>query len=159
MVNDELLYELMDEISDKDCLIIENVIEEVAHNKNIKKTVMRRIYAEPEGRKRKVVSIKKKFVLAVASVFMVFGVMACARKYDWDIEFAQTLGFPNAMEELKGGYVKIGVTDKQGDIEITAVQALGDKHNQWIQFDSNIPWEIEDEDNEFYRYGKYDISI
>lgn len=175
MKNNDLLYELMEEINDIEADMIEKNLDilkdESVGDISLKKQeslVMEKIYAElnkqestEQTEKPQKISKhrfnKRKFVVLLVAAVMMFSMVVYARANDWDIEFAKLIGLNGAMEELEGGYVKIGESVTEGDITITAVQSIGDKNNQWIQFDTSIPWEVGEEG--YYVFGDIEIEL
>ncbi len=148
MKTNELLYELMDDIDDAhlQTLQLDECKDEISLKKQEDMTISKISAAMPTDNKRSFMKLKKKkIIILVAVLVMIIGVVACGRKNDWDIEFAQMIGLSSVMEELEGGYVKIGQEDTHDGITIIAVQAIGDQRNQWIQFDTNIPWTVGEE--------------
>ncbi len=143
MRTDELLYELMDEIKDTEAVMLEensDVLQETL--KKQERLVLDKIQAKMSN--KKVTSFKgRRLVVLVAAAVMVFGMVAFAKENSWDVEMAEMLGLSGVMEELDGGYVRIDESDRQGNIEMVAVQSIGDQNSQWIQFDTNIPWTVE----------------
>ncbi|MBQ9984614.1 MAG: hypothetical protein IJP29_08490 [Lachnospiraceae bacterium] len=85
---------------------------------------------------------KHKAVVLVAAFVLVLGMVGFAKERDWDIEMADMLGLSAVMEELDGGYVKIGASDKSDGITITATQGIGDKNSMWVQLDTDLSWDV-----------------
>jgi len=85
---------------------------------------------------------KRKAVVLVATFILMIGMVGFAKEHDWDIQMADMLGISEAMEDLDGGYVKIGVSDTADDVTITASQLIGDKNCMWVQLDTNVPWTV-----------------
>lgn len=171
MKTDELLYDLMGELSDSEAYMIEKDLEKISSHNSIDEVSMKRqetmaitkifqqIEAEKNSKKvakHRVPLRKKRVAILVAVVVMIFGIVACGRKNDWDIEFAQMLGVDHAMEEMKGGYVRIDKSQKKGDIVVTVQQAIGDQHNQWVQIDTNVPWEVGEDG--YYMFDEYMVQ-
>ncbi len=177
MKNKDLLYELMEEINDTEADMIEKNLydleEESVDDVSLKRQeslVLDKIHAElgeqhlteqtSKGKKASKRKInKRKFVVLVAAAVMMFSMIVYARVNEWDIEFAKLIGLNGAMEELDGGFVKIDKSVKKGDITITAVQSIGDKNNQWIQFDTDVPWTIGESEEEYYMFEDVDIEL
>lgn len=85
---------------------------------------------------------KRKVVLLVATFILMIGMVAFAKEKDWDIEMAERIGLSSVMEELDGGYVKIGASDRSDGITITATQGIGDKNSMWVQLDTDLSWDV-----------------
>ncbi|MBO5088753.1 MAG: hypothetical protein J6C01_08760 [Lachnospiraceae bacterium] len=94
---------------------------------------------------------KRKAVVLVATFILMIGVVGFAKEHDWDIQMADMLGISEAMEDLDGGYVKVGVSDTADDVTITAFQLIGDKNCMWVQLDTNVPWTVGK--NGYYLFG------
>ena len=84
---------------------------------------------------------KRKCLALIAAVIMLMGTVTLAASKDWDIQMAERLGLSGVMEQLEGGYVVIDQTQIQGEASMTVTQAIGDSNCQWIEIDTNIPWE------------------
>lgn len=103
-----------------------------------------------KGKLRKLFSLHgiTKFAVIAASVLMLLGIASAAvEKYDLDIHMAETLGLANVMPLLPDGSVYIGVSDTDAGVTLTAAEAIGDKFNQWIKIETDIPWR---EGKEYY---------
>lgn len=98
---------------------------------------------------------KRRGLILIAAIVMLMGTVALAASNDWDIQMAERLGLSSVMEKLEGGYVVIGETQSQGDITMTVTQAIGDSSCQWIEIDTNIPWEANEEE----AYGVEDCTL
>lgn len=141
MKTNELLYELMEEVNDTETMLLacDSEISKETLKRQTQLT-MDKIHAQ---KLRKARSFRgKRMVILVAAAVMLFGVVAFAKENSWDVEMAEMLGLSGVMEKLDGGYVRIDESDSQSDIEVTAVQSIGDQNSQWIQFDTNIPWTV-----------------
>ncbi len=140
MKTDKLLYELMNEIDDREAEMLDkNLIVSKAALKRQEKLIMDKIQMPKEkshtcGRRR--------MVILVMAAVMMFGTVAFAKDKEWDVEMAEMLGLSGVMESLEGGYIRIEKADRQDDITVTAVQSIGDRNSQWIQFDTDIPWNV-----------------
>lgn len=164
MKTDELLYEMMQDIKDKEAVWLEKELQDSSTNQMImkkaklqrqEKLTMDKIYAEMESSKtqenqerRGNVSLRlggKKLVLLVAAAVMMLGMVAFAKEKDWDIEMAEMLGLSSVMEELDGGYVKIGASDSSDGIKVIATQGIGDKNSMWVQLDTDLQWDVGEE--------------
>lgn len=88
---------------------------------------------------------KRAWIVLVAAAVLMLGTVVYGRSRDWDIEMAEFLGLSGVMPQLENGYVEINQTDKADDMTITITQAIGDKYTQWIEIDTNIPWELQEE--------------
>lgn len=160
----ELLYEMMQEINDKEAANLEKELKELStdQTKMEKKKLQKqerlaidKIYAEIEmsekqqdQARRDNASIRfggKKLVLLVAAAVMMLGMVAFAKEKDWDIEMAEMLGLSSVMEELDGGYVKIGACDNSDGIKVTATQGIGDQNSMWVQLDTDLQWDVGEE--------------
>ncbi len=161
MKSDDLLYELMEEINDTEAIMIEKDLEEVDEIliKRQENMVLEKIHAEMSdvqkrpGRKLK----KRKLVALVAVAVMMLSMMAFARANDWDIEFVNAVGLNGAMEQLDGGYVKIGKSVENSGITITAVQSIGDRNHQWIQLDTDVPWDVSEDG--YYEFEELELKF
>lgn len=151
MKNKDLLYELMEEINDTEVAMIEKGIDESVDEALLKRQedmamdkIRSQMSKEELSRVKRSsgVRFRRKFVVLVAAAVMMFSMVAFARANDWDIEFLSAIGLNGAMEELEGGYVEIGESDTSDGITITATKSIGDKNNQWIQLDTDVPWTI-----------------
>jgi len=155
MKTDDLLYELMEEVTgtEADKLDINlSALEESKKQWKTKKSVFKRqkqltldkIHEQiQKEQKPHHIHFRVHRVIPLAAVMiMIFGMVVAAKEQDWDIKMADMLGLSSVMEELDGGYVKIGVSDTSDGVKLTASQAIGDQNSQWIQFDTNIPWEV-----------------
>ncbi len=85
---------------------------------------------------------KRKAVVLVATFILMIGMVGFAKEHDWDIQMADKLGISEAMEDLDGGYVKVGVSDTAEDVTVTATQLIGDKNCMWLQLDTTVPWTV-----------------
>ena len=93
-------------------------------------------------RKTKIFSIfQKRNIAVITAMVMMLGVFVYAKEADWDIKMAEMLGLSYVMDELDGGYVRIDEFSESEGVTITASQSIGDRNTQWIQIDTNIPWE------------------
>ena len=91
---------------------------------------------------------KKVFIVLAAAVMTLLGTVSVAmEKYDLDIHMAETLGLSGVMPLLPDGSIYIGVSDTDAGVILTATEAIGDKFNQWIKIETNIPWK---EGKEYY---------
>ena len=164
MKTDELLYEMMQEINDKEVVRLEKELKELSMDQTImgKKKLQRqekltidKIYEEIERSEKQEDQTRrgnasmrfagKKLVLLVAAAVMMLGMVAFAKENDWDIEMAEMLGLSGVMEELDGGYVKIGTSDNSDGIKVTATQGIGDKNSMWVQLDTDLQWDVGEE--------------
>lgn len=127
--------------------------------KKLKSLTMDKINGQMKEERISKVSLfgRRRMVLLAAVLVMMLGIAAFAKEKDWDIEMAEIIGFSGAMENLEGGYVRIDKSVPQDDITITAVQSIGDQNCQWIQFDTNIPWEVGEEG--YYLFEDCSIDI
>ena len=157
MKTDELLYELMDEINDREAVMLEEnseVLQEILEKQE--RLVLDKIQAKMPS--KKVTSFKgRRLAVLVAAAVMMFGMVAFAKENDWDVEMAEMLGLSGVMEKLDGGYVRIDESDRQGDIEVVAVQSIGDQNSQWIQFDTDIPWTVGEDG--YYMFDDCDFQF
>lgn len=145
MKTDKMLYELMDEIDAREAdMLDKNSIVSGITLKRQEKLIMNKIHGQMPKRK-KIARGRRKLVILVAAAVMMFGTVALAKEKDWDVEMAEMLGLSGVMKALDGGYVKIGKSDRQDNITVTAVQSIGDRNSQWIQFDTDIPWNVGDD--------------
>lgn len=91
-------------------------------------------------------------VMLIASCIAVFLLAAVAVAADliYDVRFTQLLGLEGTMKELENGYVAIGITRTAGDLTVTAVDAIGDSHTQWIEIQTNKPLPADTPDGFLY---------
>lgn len=183
MKTDELLYEYMDELTEKEARLLEkgivenmdledaNIIDMVSSEEEInirkrqenlvldriKREMQKKVNESKEVESQDVMSNteqnstgkqiskihvfgKRRVVLLVAVFVLMIGMMSFAKEHDWDIQMADKLGISDAMEQLDGGYMNVGVSDTVDDITLTASQLIGDKNCMWVQLDTNVPW-------------------
>lgn len=173
MKTDELLYEMMQDMNDKEAVKLEKELSDLQITQELitkerlqmqETLTMDKIRAELEREmvvqkqceeKNGNVSIhfgRKRLVLLIAAAVMMLGMAAFAKENDWDIEMAEMLGLSGVMEELDGGYVKIGVSDTSDGITVTATQGIGDQNSMWVQLDTDLKWDVGEE-------GYYDCEI
>lgn len=163
MKTDELLYEMMQDINDKEADKLEkefNVNRKSVNKAELEKQeklTMDKIYAEMENEmvsegqgeeksgNKSVHFGRKRLVILIVAAVMMLGMVAFAKDNDWDIEMAEMLGLSGVMEELDGGYVKIGVSDTSNDITVTATQGIGDQNSMWVQLDTDLKWDVGEE--------------
>lgn len=84
---------------------------------------------------------KKTMLVLLAAIIAIMGTFTYGAERDWDVRFAEQLGLSDVMIDLPGGYKKIDVSQTSGDITLTVAQSIGDKSSQWIEIDTNLPWE------------------
>lgn len=159
MKTDELLYKLMDEMSMEESMLLDEVVLEdvtsmemhqrkVEHNtlKRQKNLTMAKITQEQKKEQNTNIRLfsKRRIVLLVATFVLMIGMVSFAKEQDWDIQMADMLGLSEAMEELDGGYVKVGVSDTSDDITVIVSQLIGDKNCMWVQLDTDVPWTVEE---------------
>lgn len=159
MKTDALLYEYMDELTEKETEVLEKEMIEsmdmVAPGECGKiqdrqeKLVLGRIKMEMQKEKKKTAGIhvfgKRRVILLAATFVLMMGMIIFAKERDWDIRMADMLGLTEVMEELEGGYVKIGASDVSDTIAITATQGIGDKNSMWVQLDTDLIWNVGEE--------------
>lgn len=164
---ENLLYEIMGEITEKEAVWLENGMEEAQKQKRQiqrkrlkvqEKLAMDKIHTEmkqtdsvDEKGSSLIHLSKKKIVLWVAVLVMMIGMVGFAKEYDWDIEMAEMLGLSGVMKELEGGYVEVDVSVTSEGVTVTASQLIGDKNNMWLQLDTNVPWNVEE--GYYYMWG------
>lgn len=154
---DELLYNATDELNEKEMELLDQVMDmEVSSEerntwKRQENLAMNKIKTELQAGKKKIEEEptkkhrlfgKRKVVLLVATLILMIGMMSFAKEQDWDIRMADMLGLSGVMENLDGGYVKIGVGDVEDRITITATQGIGDKNSMWVQLDTDLAWQV-----------------
>lgn len=163
MKTDELLYEMMQDINDKEADKLEkefNVNRKSVNKAELEKQeklTVDKIYAEMEKEmvskgqgeeksgNKSVHFGRKRLVILIVAAVMMLGMVAFAKENDWDIEMAEILGLSGVMEELDGGYVKIGVSDIADGITVTATQGIGDQNSMWVQLDTDLKWDVGEE--------------
>jgi len=156
MKTDEMLFELMDEVNDTEAMLLDcySEISGETLERQVKLT-LDKIHAQMPS---KSFSFKgKRLVIFVAAAVMMFGAVALAKENSWDVKMTEMLGLSGVMEKLDGGYVRIDESDKRGDVEVMAVQSIGDQNSQWIQFDTNIPWTVGEEG--YYMFEDCDFKF
>ncbi len=163
MKTDALLYECIDELNEKEANLLEKIFSD---NRNLKETqTLDLMYSREElnTQKRQENLVldkmkhdmknatnkatpkvrfwgKRRAVLLAATFILMIGMVTFAKEHDWDIQMADMLGISEAMEELDGGYVKVGASAISDDVTITVSQLIGDKNCMWVQLDTNVPW-------------------
>ena len=158
MKTDKMLYELMDEIDDREAEMLNKYVSvSGATLKRQEKLIMDKIYEQMPKRKSAVRG-RRKLVILVAVAVMMFGTAVLAKEQDWDVEMAELLGLSNVMDALDGGYVKIGKSDRQDNITVTAVQSIGDRNSQWIQFDTDIPWTVGEDGSYMFDESRFQFT-
>lgn len=165
MKTNELLYEMMSEVSEQEAELLDGLMQdgkkmdkEYEDKQNIRKENIHRNEYDNLRRQEKLTMDKIKsqmqkddksrihlisrhrIALIAAVMVMLMGITAFAREQDWDIEMAEQIGLAGVMEKLDGGYVRIGESVTQDGVTVTALQSIGDQNSQWIQFDTDIPW-------------------
>lgn len=156
MKTDELLYELMEEVNDTEVMMLD-CDSEVSMETLDRQTQLALNKIHIQMPKKSVSFRRKRLMVLVAAAVMLFGMVTFAKENSWDVAMAEMLGLSGVMEKLDGGYVRIDEFDRQGDIEVTAVQSIGDRNSQWIQFDTNIPWAVGDEG--YYMFDECDFKF
>lgn len=166
MKTDELLYKLMDKVSEEEVRVVDKMANfdtnlnrvhqrRIEHNtlKRQEKLIMDRIAQEQQLERKSNIRFfgKRKFVLLVATFILMIGMVGFGKEHDWDIQMADMLGFSDVMEELDGGYVKVDVSDTSDKITVTASQLIGDKNCMWVQLDTDVPWTVEE--GGYYLFG------
>ncbi|MDE6625435.1 MAG: hypothetical protein K2K56_03570 [Lachnospiraceae bacterium] len=170
MRTDDLLCELMTEIDAKEAEALDRALKEFqrmakqqktakSRLRNQEKLIADKIHRQLQSESDQSSSWKDssfrilgRRLIPLMTVFvMLMGMAALAKERDWDIRMAEMLGLSNVMEKLEGGYVEIGVSDVSEGITVTAVRLIGDQNSQWIQFDTDIPWEVGE--NGYYLFG------
>lgn len=156
MKKDEILYEIIEDVTAEEAELLDSLVLEKEKSffeclgrkekkkwKRMKSLTMDKINGYmTEGNISGVSLLGRRRMLPFAVVLvMMLGIAAFAKEKDWDIEMAERIGLSGAMENLEGGYVRIDTSVTQDDITITAVQSIGDQNCQWIQFDTNVHWE------------------
>lgn len=173
---DELLDELDQKEADLLCIRLEQDNEnkakkernEVSDEKRLnlqEQMVLEKIHGYLEKEERK--NLKEKaqqrghfrkkrwVVLAVAAVFLMGTVVvAAAEPGKW---LADILGFSENVEETGNGCIMINKSTKCDGITITAAQAIGDRDCQWIEIDTDIPFDNKKE--EYYRFEENAVSV
>ena len=117
--------------------------KEIAEQLNLSEKQVENILYRGKGKLRKLFAQRgiTRFAIIAASVLMLLGTATVAtERFDLDIHMAETLGLSKVMSLLPDGKVYIGVSDTDAGITITAAEAIGDKFNQWIKLETNIPW-------------------
>ena len=172
MKKDEFLYEIMDEVTVEEAEMLDRLVareeksffgclgrKEKKEWKKMKSLTMDKINGQMKEERISKVSLfgRRRMVLLAAVLVMMLGIATVAKEKDWDIEMAERIGFSGAMENLEGGYVRIDKSVTKDDITITAVQSIGSQNCQWIQFDTNVPWETGEEG--YYVFEDMSIDI
>lgn len=124
--------------------------KEIAEKLQLSEKQVENILYRGKGKLRKLFIQRgiSRFAIIAASVLMLLSTASVAmEKYDLDIHMAETLGLSNVMPLLPDGSVYIGVSDSDAGVTLTAAEAIGDKFNQWIKIETNIPWK---EGKEYY---------
>lgn len=123
------------------------------------KMTLQKIYAQMQKEKGKKENVRlfgrRKALILIAAAVMMLGMVVFAREADWDIKMAEMLGLSNVMEDLEGGYVRIGTSAQSDGVTVTATQAIGDRNSQWIQFDTDLPWE----EGKYYLFGEEEAGF
>lgn len=87
--------------------------------------------------KRKGRRVLRAVLIAASLAVLLMTSLCVAAMIAYDVRFTQLIGLEGTMKELEGGYVEIGLTAEVGGLTITAVDAIGDSHTQWIEFRTN----------------------
>ena len=84
---------------------------------------------------------KKTMMVMLAAIIAVMGTISFGADRDWDIRFAEFIGASEVMTDLPGGYKAIGERQTVDGITLTVAKSIGDQNSQWIQVDTNLPFE------------------
>lgn len=140
LVIDRIKKEMQKEVNESKEEMLHDVIRSTEENATRKNASRVRVFG------------KRKLVLLVASFVLALGMVCFAKEQDWDIQMADMLGLSSVMEELDGGYVKIGASDTSDNITITATQGIGDKNSMWVQLDTDLTWDVGED-------GYYELEV
>lgn len=99
---------------------------------------------------------RMKTVVLAAALICVFSMVTVAAAGEFDVQFSRLLGLSSVMESLEDGYMRIDRTCEDRGTKVTVSKSIGDKYSQWIQIDTDIPWEAgEDQYYMFSDIGFY----
>ena len=106
---------------------------------NSMKTETARTSANPKtgSPKRKGRRILRSVLVAAALAVLLMTSLCVAAMIAYDVRFTQLIGLEGTMKELEGGYVEIGLTSELDGLTVTAVDAIGDSHTQWVELRTN----------------------
>lgn len=178
MKTDDLLYEMMGEVSREETDRLERILQDDGLSskdrcgdkqrlKMQEQRTMEKIHGQVKKEKSSYLIHfrKRRLVFLMVAAVMMLGMLGFAKEKDWDIQMAEMLGLSSVMPELDGGYVEVDVSDTCEGITVTAAQAIGDQNSQWIQFDTNVPWTVSDtgcylmDDFSLKYYGKMENQL
>lgn len=151
-------YDLFTELTENEAQMLDEFIEKETAADEVwddtftrqRQMVFEKIHTEKNSKRKTRRTSKKLYVVLAAAVILLLGTMSFAiERYDLDVHMAETLGLSNVMPLLPDGSIYIGVSDTNAGITLTATETVGDKFNQWIKIETNIPWK---EGTEYYYF-------
>jgi hypothetical protein len=118
------------------------------------------IPAEQKSARRLFRGRKRRNLLLAAAMMIILTTFVYGAAEGWNVELARALGFSDMMEELQGGYVNIGLTQKQDKVTMTVDQAVGDDSSQWILITTDIPYETAGQNESVVYYAdKFTLNV